>query len=86
MDDALKEAYELISGESVIETRAKLVYDKKQKQFSVKIPKKIADKMELDSEKYEFKFTLTVKADKLGLSKKLNIEMVVKDGEKEVSS
>lgn len=87
MDEALKEAYELISGESIIKETAKLVFDKKQKQFSVKIPKKIADKLELDSTVHEFIFTLKIKADKeIGLSKNLSIELVKKDGEQEVNT
>ncbi|MBI5002133.1 hypothetical protein HZC31_02000 [Candidatus Woesearchaeota archaeon] len=82
-----EEVYEIISGESIISETAKVVYDKKQKQYSVKIPKRIADKLEMKPELFEMKFTLNLKTNQRGeIEKALETVLLKKDGGKEKTS
>ena len=78
--DVFEEVRGIIEPGAGIKLPTKIIYDKKQKQFSIKIPKKIADKAEIDVNKHQFLFEVKLVKDPEGnIIRKLNGQLVKKD-------
>lgn len=65
-EDILKEVRELLEKPKPITREAKILYDEKTKQYSVKIPKVIAERAEIDVKKQKMEFILEIKNEDSG--------------------